>query len=175
MTDDKEFISVLDHWGPTKRQRIAEAVKARQAAMQMEGIKVEDGNKKKATPPGSTSAIKVLAHKVFGSPTSGSAKPLTDKKANTPAPTDGKTKVKNKKLSKQPKSVAKISAKEIRAKISEKDLPPLELDARAKFLRKIHKDACGIFGTVLGPEANRAHENHFHLDLAKRKRNPFCQ
>jgi hypothetical protein len=45
----------------------------------------------------------------------------------------------------------------------------------AQFLRRLHKGACGIFGTVLGPEANEAHRNHFHFDMATRKRNAFCE
>jgi len=28
---------------------------------------------------------------------------------------------------------------------------------------------------VLGPEANEAHRDHFHFDLAARKRNAFCE
>lgn len=48
-------------------------------------------------------------------------------------------------------------------------------DERAQFLREIHAGACKIFGTVLGPEANEAHRNHFHLDLAKRRRSSFCE
>ncbi|HEX5998617.1 MAG TPA: extensin family protein [Hyphomicrobiaceae bacterium] len=43
------------------------------------------------------------------------------------------------------------------------------------FLRAIHKAACGIFSTVLGPEANKAHKNHFHLDMAPRKSAPICE
>jgi hypothetical protein len=39
----------------------------------------------------------------------------------------------------------------------------------ARFLRAAHAAACQIFGTTLGPEANEAHRNHFHVDLAKRK------
>jgi hypothetical protein len=45
----------------------------------------------------------------------------------------------------------------------------------AAFLRRLHQGACGTFGTVLGPEANEAHRNHFHFDLAQRKRNAFCE
>lgn len=45
----------------------------------------------------------------------------------------------------------------------------------AAFLRRLHKGACGTFGTVLGPEANEAHRNHFHFDLAPRRRNAFCE
>ena len=43
------------------------------------------------------------------------------------------------------------------------------------FLRRLHTGACGNFGTVLGPEANEAHRNHFHLDLAQRRRSAFCE
>ena len=48
-------------------------------------------------------------------------------------------------------------------------------DARAKFLKEVHAGACGIFGTVLGPEANVAHQNHFHFDLAKRRHSAYCR
>ena len=43
------------------------------------------------------------------------------------------------------------------------------------FLRRTHEAACGTFSTVLGPEANEAHRNHLHLDLALRRRNAFCE
>lgn len=47
---------------------------------------------------------------------------------------------------------------------------------KSLFLRSAHETACKIFGTVLGPEANNAHRNHFHVDLAERgARGPFCQ
>jgi len=45
----------------------------------------------------------------------------------------------------------------------------------AVFLRNVHAGACRIFGTVLGPEANEAHRNHLHLDLARRRRSAFCE
>ena len=44
-------------------------------------------------------------------------------------------------------------------------------DERAAFLREVHDGACQIFGTVLGPEANAAHKNHFHLDMTERRHN----
>jgi hypothetical protein len=34
-----------------------------------------------------------------------------------------------------------------------------------KLLRQAHGAACGRFTTVLGPEANEEHEDHFHFDL----------
>jgi hypothetical protein len=46
-----------------------------------------------------------------------------------------------------------------------------------KFLRHLHKEACGRFGTVLGPQYNREHANHFHLDMSPARVNgsPFCR
>ena len=43
------------------------------------------------------------------------------------------------------------------------------------FLRRLHRGACGTFGTVLGPEANEAHRDHFHFDLAQRRHSAYCQ
>jgi hypothetical protein len=48
-------------------------------------------------------------------------------------------------------------------------------DLRREFVTKIHDDACGIFGTVLGPEANDAHKDHFHLDMKARSRRAYCE
>lgn len=36
-----------------------------------------------------------------------------------------------------------------------------------QFLRRLHQSACKRFGTVLGPDYNSAHANHFHFDMAK--------
>ena len=47
--------------------------------------------------------------------------------------------------------------------------------AEAQFLRRLHRSACNMFGTVLGPEANAAHHDHFHLDLAHRRHSAYCQ
>lgn len=46
---------------------------------------------------------------------------------------------------------------------------------RTTFLREAHRSACRIFGTVLGPEANNAHRNHFHVDMAQRRSSNFCE
>jgi hypothetical protein len=46
---------------------------------------------------------------------------------------------------------------------------------RSQFLRQAHAAACKYFGTVLGPEANEAHRNHLHVDLAERQRSSFCE
>ncbi|WP_066483691.1 MULTISPECIES: extensin family protein [unclassified Sphingomonas] len=41
-----------------------------------------------------------------------------------------------------------------------------------EFLRIVHRSACRRFTTVLGPEYNSAHYNHFHFDLGGK---PFCR
>ena len=38
---------------------------------------------------------------------------------------------------------------------------PISGDQKSKFVKYLHDDACRIFGTVLGPDANEAHKNHF--------------
>ena len=45
----------------------------------------------------------------------------------------------------------------------------------ARFLRSAHRTACKIFGTVLGPEANNTHRDHFHVDLARRRLGSYCR
>jgi hypothetical protein len=45
----------------------------------------------------------------------------------------------------------------------------------AAFLRDVWDDACGVFTTVLGPEANSYHYDHFHFDMAKRKHSAWCE
>ncbi|TDE36623.1 extensin family protein [Antarcticimicrobium sediminis] len=42
-------------------------------------------------------------------------------------------------------------------------------------LRKVWKAACGPFGTVLGPEANGYHRDHFHVDIARYRGGPYCR
>jgi hypothetical protein len=51
-----------------------------------------------------------------------------------------------------------------------------QTDGRMLFLKGAHATACKTFGTVLGPEANNAHRNHFHVDMAKRATmSSFCE
>ncbi len=42
------------------------------------------------------------------------------------------------------------------------------------FMKTVHDEACGVFGTTLGPAANEAHKNHFHLDMKARRRAGLC-
>ncbi|MBA3676693.1 MAG: extensin family protein [Sphingosinicella sp.] len=40
--------------------------------------------------------------------------------------------------------------------------------ARSAFLKEVRDGACGLFATVLSPDYNQAHRDHFHLDQAPR-------
>jgi len=44
-----------------------------------------------------------------------------------------------------------------------------------KQLTKIWRGACGPFGTVLGPNSDRYHRDHFHLDTARYRSGPYCR
>lgn len=42
-------------------------------------------------------------------------------------------------------------------------------------IRALHASACGPFGTVLGPESDSYHYNHFHLDTAEYRSGSYCR
>ena len=41
--------------------------------------------------------------------------------------------------------------------------------------RELHQTACGPFGTVLGPNADRFHRDHFHFDTARYRSGGYCR
>lgn len=43
------------------------------------------------------------------------------------------------------------------------------------FLKPLHRGACGPFGTVLGPNANKFHQDHFHFDTARYRSGTYCR
>lgn len=46
---------------------------------------------------------------------------------------------------------------------------------KGRMLRQMHRVACGPFGTVLGPESDRFHRNHFHFDTARHRGGSYCR
>lgn len=44
-----------------------------------------------------------------------------------------------------------------------------------RILKKMHRSACGPFGTVLGPNSDRHHRDHFHFDTARYRSGSFCR
>lgn len=47
--------------------------------------------------------------------------------------------------------------------------------SHSRALRQMHRAACGPFGTVLGPAADRFHQDHFHFDTAQHRGGPYCR
>ena len=47
--------------------------------------------------------------------------------------------------------------------------------AEGRILRRLHTAACGRFGTVLGPNADRYHQDHFHVDAASYRGGAYCR
>lgn len=79
------------------------------------------------------------------------------------------------KLQKKPVVADAPEAKASKLAETEKPVVPAKPTKEALFLRAIHGGACGEFGTVLGPEANDPHRNHFHLDLISRRGRGYCE
>ena len=46
---------------------------------------------------------------------------------------------------------------------------------RGQILAAMHKRACGPFGTVLGPNSDRFHRDHFHFDTARYRKGSYCR
>ncbi len=46
---------------------------------------------------------------------------------------------------------------------------------KGRILRRAHGEACGPFGTVLGPKADRYHQDHFHFDIARHRGGAYCR
>lgn len=42
-------------------------------------------------------------------------------------------------------------------------------------LRRLHGAACGPFNTVLGPDADRFHQDHFHVDVGRHGGGRYCR
>lgn len=47
--------------------------------------------------------------------------------------------------------------------------------AEAAFLHRVRDEACEVFGTVLSPDYNAAHRDHFHLDQQARGWGSLCR
>jgi hypothetical protein len=182
-----EQVAVLNGWGATKRDMIAAAEAARikqeaLAAAQAEAAKAENANLKDAKSAAGAGAARTTTTSALGTPAAGAVKatrsrgvdmvtvilPGGSKKQQVAArlggPADNGAPARRS-VGEQPSAKAPLSPD---ALATPPDGP------RARFLREAHASACRIFGTTLGPEANEAHRNHFHVDMAERKIKKIC-
>jgi hypothetical protein len=152
ITADGRTIDVAQAWGPTLRdQREAEKVAVAQAKEPMkEPVKRDDG---KAEPVEDKLAMKKM------SAIANKSAPRPDHEMQ-----DARS-VRTTVVSANPKAVPVTTAA---------DQEDPKKNANADFLHRLHKGACGVFGTVLGPEANELHRDHLHFDLAQRSRSALC-
>jgi hypothetical protein len=114
-------------------------------------------------------SVKVLDHWAKLEPETGTP-PLPERRPVPPAPPAADAE-----SSKPGHGKTTEVAKKKRAKTKpSKPKKPSEAE-KARFLRFVHDGACETFGTVLGPESNEAHRDHFHLDKKARRRTNYCE
>jgi hypothetical protein len=44
-----------------------------------------------------------------------------------------------------------------------------------KPMKAAYRSACGTFGTTLGPDSDRHHQNHMHFDTARQRGGAYCR
>jgi len=192
VTASAQSVSVLDDWGTTRREltEIAEkkAAAERQAAELAAAEKAQQANL--ASEHGTSAAAAPVAATAssLGAPAAGLARStIVDGVAKVTVTLPVASKGATSKTASQageparlggPAPGSKVRAGQSRRKeaASTASEPtnsgPLSDDQA--FLREAHVSACRLFGTTLGPEANRDHRNHFHVDMAHRKFTKIC-
>lgn len=155
---------VLEHWGTTKREiaaRIA-AEKAKAAAAQQAAEKAAQAaqaarNQPPAGAPGASIARSTIAD---GLPTITVTIPGAD-----PGQGQSFSLAPSRLGGPKTESVAK---QKTGSQDGGKEAAKNTGGTSKSFLHASHEAACRLFGTTLGPEANAAHRNHFHIDMASR-------
>ncbi|MCC7253503.1 extensin family protein [Hyphomicrobium sp.] len=185
---------VLDHWGETRRDVLRQLVAAK--AAEKEKAEREKAEKEKAAAGKAVAGkadgpttVTVLPRKTIAEglakdgnkslavPASVTKDGALDAKPGKSGRTkdavlqmDGKKKDKGKRRSREEAALLAALPPEEAAKVK----APGPKTATARFLHDVHAAGCRIFGTTLGPEANEAHRNHFHVDMAERKYKKIC-
>lgn len=192
-------VSVLRNWGPTEGDLARAAqIAARIAAEQARKKALADQRALAAKQRAAERKAAVAAKRLAGPlPARSGEEPTKGRRADAKAQgkakgennggktarTDKSTRGENRAQKTAVRLRGKSRAKEATAKrrkrrrrrgrVVQKD--DRNAPAEARFLHAIHAKACGVFGTVLGPEANEAHRNHFHFDLIKRRHRAYCE
>jgi hypothetical protein len=171
---------VLAHWGPTVRDVQAQVAAAKAATEKaaaeqaMAAAKVKRPTAPGASPQPDGPSVAGAVGTMIGS--------VPDLASRLPG---ARTREGNSALGLSPPSrlggpksndKAGASLAAPRAKAADGKTADVNTTGRTQFLRDIHTGACRIFGTTLGPEANDAHRNHFHVDMAERPNGGrFCE
>ncbi|SDP13770.1 Uncharacterized conserved protein [Filomicrobium insigne] len=169
---------LLAHWGPTKREvtaarRIAAEKAAERKAQRLAEAKRRIEARRQAQVARLQKAETAPSLAMLGS--TGSALYQTivnDDKDEVQAASFNASKLGG------PKPPSQAPLPEFKTEVTPTAAPAVRAPVNtryARFLRDAHTSACAIFGTVLGPEANRAHSNHFHVDMAERDHGNYCR
>lgn len=184
---------VLTDWGETRRdvlkQLVAAKVAAEKAAAAKAAAEKAAKERMKIAEAASKGHVTALPRKTIaeGLPKDGSNPPSLAVPASMTK--EGELDAKPSNLGGPKDAVARKDEKKDRKRRSREEaallaaLPPEEAakvkapgptTPSARFLHEVHASGCRIFGTTLGPEANEAHRNHFHVDMAERKVRKIC-
>jgi hypothetical protein len=168
---------VVADWGPTARQIAAQAAAARVAEEARTRVLVQPAQTITALPPGEANQLRKSA---------AAPKPPATASAATIVPLDLRPGMaigipgitlempgtSSGSMSSFGLSPSRLGGPKPPASVA----PAVSPDGKIDFLRAAHRSACNLFNTVLGPEANNAHLNHFHLDMAERvKHTKICE
>lgn len=192
VTASAKSVSVLDDWGTTQRElaEIAEkkAAAEKQAAELAAAQKAEQTNLASEQGAGAAVAPAAATASGLGAPAAGLARStIVDGVPKVTVTLPGASKSATKTAVRADEPPARLggpapgSAQARAGKSRRKDVAALSqttgrgaLSDDQAFLREAHVAACRRFGTTLGPEANRDHVNHFHVDMAQRKFAKIC-
>lgn len=184
MTRKGKIAEVLAGWGPNRRDIAREIVATKLAAEKAAAAKAAA---EKAAAEAAAQAEAVAAGKSIPRATLVEGLPKDAEKTNPlakqaalhlggpEAEPGARADAKNKKSADKKKRKQRRGEPDpaIQAAMPAERAPPR--DNTARFLYAAHDSACRIFGTTLGPEANEAHRNHFHVDMAPRKFKKICR
>lgn len=175
ITAKSDAAEVLAHWGPTERDVRAEIAAANAAAARAAAARAAA-----ATPPaGSAAPSPTSTAEAVEPPAAMTRGTIADGLSSLTAVIQGG--IADAKPSTQTGFSLGEPARLGGPKTTTAALPPAPAPSvapsagKSRFLREAHASACRIFGTALGPEANNAHRNHFHVDAAVRASGSFCQ
>ena len=173
VTADRRTIDVLTHWGKTERDlraiALAKAEAERQAKADAAAAKAAE--KAKGNAPAKDDQTPASGRASKGSDSDRPSEP------EPPSKRILRQRPKEKRAGKLRPPNAAIWAAAIHVLLPMREAPTILRQPQMKLssCADCTRAPADRFTTVLGPEANEAHRNHFHFDLAERRRRAFCE
>ncbi|MET0431271.1 MAG: extensin family protein [Hyphomicrobium sp.] len=170
ITASAKTAEVLDDWGKPQREILAEAAERKKAADEAAAEVAQAGVAGNPVAPAAPSPVPSTAGAAVAGLTRST---IIDGAPNSTETRKAASIVDASRLGGPAPRLRRAAAAGTTAYIPAQ--PEAEPDPEVKaFLHEVHEAACRTFGTTLGPEANAAHRNHFHVDMAPRKFTKIC-